>query len=540
MTPAILNAQPFPFANDMAGNPLNLGYLYIGTAGLDPLLFPKSVYWDAAGIFPIAQPLRTINGRVYNNGAPAAVYVTGDYSLRELDANGAQITFALNANPIGGPSGSDMVGFTAAGSTQLRTAQEKLREWVSVLDFMTAAQRADVLAYTFTQDVTAACQLAIDNTGGACAVYFPAGGYVLDALKIKQSGTRLFGAGKRVSILRGKAASNFILQTNNLGSGSGVGVIQDVTIEGFKLEVVNMVISPNSTAIYLWNCYNNRLSDLLFDAYQTQTVIGSLYLGQGVYETYVTDVHGGNLYCVSPNTDRCTTATFVGTSWSFVNISKALGITFLQPVVQGDAAVGYPVNKIQIADSYNVSFIGGDFEAGPTNVLFSIANSFGVLSLNNNLDSTASPQVWPGTYYLDGGGNRQISLMDTFSYRDRQTFVPVAPGVPTYTVQSGNYRRIGDRVEGEINFTYTLATPGGAMVITGLPATSKTGVDTPVALQCTGLVPGANVVLHGFIPSNSTQINIAGYNTTTGAATGVVQVAAATVNIKFGYETATY
>jgi len=59
---------------------------------------------------------------------------------------------------------------------------------VSVLDYLSDAQRADVLAYTFGVDVTSACQAAIDaafSENKNC--YFPAGGYLVTGLNLPGS-----------------------------------------------------------------------------------------------------------------------------------------------------------------------------------------------------------------------------------------------------------------------------------------------------------------------------------------------------------------
>ena len=59
-------------------------------------------------------------------------------------------------------SGAGLVGYLPAGTGAVaRTVQSKLRESVSVMDFMTAAQIADVQAKTFSLDVTAAVQTAL-------------------------------------------------------------------------------------------------------------------------------------------------------------------------------------------------------------------------------------------------------------------------------------------------------------------------------------------------------------------------------------------
>ena len=50
---------PFPRFTDVDGDPLENGYIYIGTAGLDPESNAIQAYWDEALSQPATQPIRT-------------------------------------------------------------------------------------------------------------------------------------------------------------------------------------------------------------------------------------------------------------------------------------------------------------------------------------------------------------------------------------------------------------------------------------------------------------------------------------------------
>lgn len=78
-----------------------------------------------------------------------------------------------------GPTGS----FTQSGTGAVATTiQSKLRETVSVFDFMTAAQVADVQSHTGSIDVTAAFNAAaLAATSAKKALYVPAGKYRIDS-----------------------------------------------------------------------------------------------------------------------------------------------------------------------------------------------------------------------------------------------------------------------------------------------------------------------------------------------------------------------
>ena len=87
-----LSIQPtYPIFTDIDGQPLEDGYVWIGTANLDPQTNPINVYWDAALTLPAAQPIRTLAGYPSNSGTPARLYVNSDYSIRVMNKNGSVV-----------------------------------------------------------------------------------------------------------------------------------------------------------------------------------------------------------------------------------------------------------------------------------------------------------------------------------------------------------------------------------------------------------------------------------------------------------------
>jgi len=66
-----LSIQPtYPIFTETNGLPLENGYIWLGTANLDPQGNPINVYWDAALTIPAGQPIRTLNGYPSRNGTP--------------------------------------------------------------------------------------------------------------------------------------------------------------------------------------------------------------------------------------------------------------------------------------------------------------------------------------------------------------------------------------------------------------------------------------------------------------------------------------
>ena len=173
---------PYPIFTASDGQPLEDGYVWIGTANLNPITNPITAYWDAALNQPAAQPIRTSGGYPVNNGTPARLYVNSDYSIQVQDKNGSVVYSA----PAAGDRFSDVVtdigvidstnvSFLQQGANAAaRTAQSKLRDHYSVKDFGAVGDNV--------ADDTIPIQRAISQamlTGGT--VFFPRGRYYITA-----------------------------------------------------------------------------------------------------------------------------------------------------------------------------------------------------------------------------------------------------------------------------------------------------------------------------------------------------------------------
>ena len=193
--------DPLQQFHDTDGKPLEDGYLYFGVANQNPQVNPITVYWDAAGTIPAAQPIRTSGGFPVRAGTAARVYVSADdYSLVVRDKNQRLVLSKLTADGFS----SALITFLQSGTGAVtRTAQAKMRDVVSVKDFGAVGDNST--------DDTAAFQAAIDyansvwvggsQVGGGVTIYIPAGRYKLGAL-IYKNGANLQGAGKQHTQLR--------------------------------------------------------------------------------------------------------------------------------------------------------------------------------------------------------------------------------------------------------------------------------------------------------------------------------------------------
>lgn len=215
------------YTDTRTGLPLENGYLYFGVANQNPETNPITVYWDAAGTQPAAQPVRTKGGIAFRAGSPATLYVPGDYSLTVRDFFGrllygestsatwsiASVVSALAAqiSNLAAAAGAGIVGYSQANAYAGGTVGGRLEQDISVLDlkYMTLAQIVDVVGNTGALDVTACIQAALNDVSntawlgasgptayakGGGKVYLPPGTWRITSTLLVGNNTELFGA----------------------------------------------------------------------------------------------------------------------------------------------------------------------------------------------------------------------------------------------------------------------------------------------------------------------------------------------------------
>ena len=92
---------PYPAFADADGQPLEDGYILIGTANLNPITNPIVVFFNAALTIAAVQPIRTSGGYPVYQGTPARIYTTSNYSIQVQDKNGTVVYTSLNDNVFG-------------------------------------------------------------------------------------------------------------------------------------------------------------------------------------------------------------------------------------------------------------------------------------------------------------------------------------------------------------------------------------------------------------------------------------------------------
>lgn len=156
-------------------------------------------------------------------------------------------TVPNNTAAIASQSNASGVAYTPAGTGAVATTvQAKLRQYISVFDFMTSAQIADVQANTALVDVTAAIQAAITASND---VYFPAGTYSVDAQINLKSGLTL--SGTPASIIKlASVVTPYVLRGDSLNNI----VLENITILGNGLSGYSTVYLSNSSNVLVQNC----------------------------------------------------------------------------------------------------------------------------------------------------------------------------------------------------------------------------------------------------------------------------------------------
>ena len=183
-----------------AGIPLVGGKLYTYLAGTST---PLATYTDFGGLTANTNPV------ILNTRGEANIWLgTSFYKFTLTDANDAQIWSVDNiSGSTSGSGGSALVGYLPGGTGAVATTvQSKLRERISVFDFMTAAQITSVTSRT--PPGTTAEKLAIAAAIQAADTY---------AVSVNQR-TIWFPAG---TYYIGNAATGLTLSSGNTWEGEG-------------------------------------------------------------------------------------------------------------------------------------------------------------------------------------------------------------------------------------------------------------------------------------------------------------------------------
>jgi hypothetical protein len=160
--------SPFTVFYDRTGQPLDAGYIYIGTPGINPEVSPITVYWDSSLTTTAAQPIRTLAGYPSRDGSPSSIIASqSPYSIVIKDKSGALVFSDLNftapayafTQTITATAGQTL--FTLSGSYDPGTSD--LQVYVNGLLLQVTADYAETssTSFTFTSGLSAGDEVTV-------------------------------------------------------------------------------------------------------------------------------------------------------------------------------------------------------------------------------------------------------------------------------------------------------------------------------------------------------------------------------------------
>jgi len=455
---------PYPIFSDKDGSPLQNGYVWIGTQYLEPRTNPVTVYFDEALTQIAPQPLRTLNGYVYNAGSPAQLYVNGvNFSILVQNKNGSMVYSFPDGSGISPDSNG--VSYTPSGAGAVATTvQSKLRESVSVKDFGAVGDGVT--------DDTAAIQAAHDalpTYGGEIVV--PYGSYLFSSTLAFTKIVKVKGVGNAHSNAR--SPSEFLKASTLAGTGisfSGNGsCMESIGVRGVVGNTGDGILIKAS------RCTLRDVSVFAMgnDGIRIGTDAGGENCNLWMLDNCKTKTNGRHGVYVSEGAGALAD-TNAGTCVNLDTQSNVLdGLYFggsqLNTVIGGAYQNNgqYGIHLGPFA-SYHY-FVGGDVEANITSQVRISAGAIGNRFVNQTLQYTSySIANTSDDNFIDGFGSQGA-------------FTPVlrdntAGTAATATTSIGYFTKVGKRIFFDITFTdinTTGLTAGNQVVITGLPYTAS-------------------------------------------------------------------
>jgi hypothetical protein len=157
-----LQPQPHQYIGDFAGRPLDNGMVYFGEPNKDPEFYPINIYSDSDLSIPLAQPVRTKGGFMYNTGKMTEVYASQyAYSVKIVDNYGAMVFYEPRMERISIKDSIEINTKLDVTGSVTRTQGDKNSESISLLDFIPPSEMAAIKNRTSTYDCSAALEAAV-------------------------------------------------------------------------------------------------------------------------------------------------------------------------------------------------------------------------------------------------------------------------------------------------------------------------------------------------------------------------------------------
>jgi len=289
---------PYPIFTDKNGSPLDAGYLYFGTANLNPETNPIQVYYDSTLTQPAAQPLRTSNGYVMRNGSPALIYANEQFSVTVRNKNSELVIYSPVGYGIIPASfvNTNQMTYNQGGTGAVsRILTSRLQDFVSVNDFGAVGDWNGTQSVPGTgTDDTAAIQSAINYcVANGVGLFFPPGRYRTTApLVIDRSfNTEDPTSGGMFGIaLEGADPASCQIASDHNGAcisfigGAGAGWHTYFTFSGIGLLKANYARNAGSIGLKMdqsvyFNIQNFDMSFFEYGIYGTDCLSGSFSTG---------------------------------------------------------------------------------------------------------------------------------------------------------------------------------------------------------------------------------------------------------------------
>lgn len=246
--------------------------------------------------------------------------------------SGSAADLALDlASSANAAEGAGMIGYDPDLAYAAGTVGAKLLDQISVFDYMTTAQIADVRARTAALDVTAAVQAAINAidtaTVGSWELLLPDGTYLISG-----SGARILEVQAGLKI-RGQSLEGTRLK---VATGSTSTTVMEDDGSAAKIELSNFTIDVNSNASVTYGLRLGKRTTQ-FGTYGTVDnlmVRGSSHASFKAYDFDVNIVSAGKLYTLFASGDGLLSddggsglhvQAFTPLDWTGIGISMATG-----------------------------------------------------------------------------------------------------------------------------------------------------------------------------------------------------------------------
>lgn len=305
------------------------------------------------------------------------------------------------------PSDSNNVQFLQSGAGAVaRMVQSKEREIVSVFDFMTAAQIADVQAGTVALDVYAPIAVAVTAAAGGI-LYFPPGTYRTGTsieindqagAGVYRKATKIIGAGIGKTRILNRAAGPAFTHYLTQAQGDNSYFARGLEIAGLEI-YTDGTSTATSRGIALEGAYNPWIHDVLISSPK----------GNGI------ETLAAALWPADPDRYSCADVTLErvtvvnGTAWAVYSTAIATGYKIDSPYFTSNVGGGvYLQGSLHVIHGGSISGNGAAADAASCGIKLARESVLG-----------ATPESCRVEYVeLDGNYNRQVVMQSTNSLVD--------------------------------------------------------------------------------------------------------------------------